>query len=164
MPRLLLPCALLLAARGDLEAADAAVDGALERHRTLPMPFEQGRTLLVAGEIARRARRKRRAQEVIEAAIAIFGKLGAPVWEERAREELGRLGLRTTRTTRGGTELTEAEHRVAELVAAGLSNAEVAARLFMAQRTVEAHLSKIYRKLGVRSRTQLLGVYQSSPS
>ncbi len=156
--------ALLLAARGDLDAADAAVDGALERHRTLPMPFEHGRTLLVAGEIARRARRKRRAQEVIEAAIAIFGKLGAPVWEERAREELGRLGLRTTRTTRGGTELTEAEHRVAELVAAGLSNAEVAARLFMAQRTVEAHLSKIYRKLGVRSRTQLLGVYQPSPS
>ena len=86
------------------------------------------------------------------------------MWEERAREELGRLGLRSTRTAAGGTELTEAERRVADLVAAGLSNAEVAARLFMARRTVEAHLSRIYRKLGVRSRTQLLRAYPSPSS
>ncbi len=155
---------LLLAAQGGLDAADAAVRRALERHRTIPMPFEHGRTLLVAGEIARRARRKRQAQEVIESAAAIFDELGAPIWAAKAREELGRLGLRRTGGSGAGTELTEAERKVADLVVAGLSNAEVAAGLFMAQRTVEAHLSRIYRKLGVRSRTQLSRVYPSSSS
>jgi DNA-binding CsgD family transcriptional regulator len=146
---------LLLAASGDFGAADAAIGRALDAHRQLPMPFEHGRTLLVAGEIARRSRRKRQAQEALEAAAAIFGGLGAPVWEQRAREELGRVGRRATQPPGPGTELTEAERTVAELVADGHTNAEVAARLFMGQRTVEAHLSRIYRKLGIHSRTQL---------
>jgi DNA-binding CsgD family transcriptional regulator len=155
---------LLLAARGDLDAADAAVLRALERHRELAMPFEHGRTLLVAGEIRRRARHKRLARESLEAAAAIFDQLGAPVWEQRAHDELGRLGLRapSSSTMEGG--LTEAERRVADLVVGGLTTAEVSSRLFMAQRTVESHLSRIYRKLGVRSRVQLSRVYPPSTS
>lgn len=156
--------ALLLAARGDLVAAEAAIDRCLELHSQLGMPFEHGRSLLVAGETYRRARRKKRAAEVLESAASIFGDLGAPLWEQRAREEAGRIGLRVAARGAAGSELTEAERRVADLVAAGSSNAEVAAQLFMGQRTVEAHLQVIYRKLGVNSRLQLSRVHPPSLS
>jgi len=145
---------LLLAARGEAEAAEAAIAGALELHERLPIPFERGRTLLVAGEVNRRARRKRLAREALQSAAAIFDDLGSPGWAQLAREELGRLGLRS-RTAADGDQLTEAERRVVDLVVAGHTNAEVAAQLFMAERTVESHLTRAYRKLGVRSRTQL---------
>ncbi|MGO9977521.1 MAG: helix-turn-helix domain-containing protein [Solirubrobacteraceae bacterium] len=74
------------------------------------------------------------------------------MWVSRARDELRRIGLRRPAVTDG---LTPAQERVAELVAAGLSNREIASALYMSQRTVEAHLTKIYREVGVRSRAQL---------
>ena len=77
--------------------------------------------------------------------------LGAALWAERARSELGRIGGRTA----SGTDLTGSERRVAELVASGMTNREVAAALFLSEHTVESHLSAAYRKLGVRSRTEL---------
>jgi DNA-binding NarL/FixJ family response regulator len=106
---------------------------------------------LVAGEVARRARRKLAARQHAQEAQLMFARLGAAPWAQRAEAELARLD-----TTRGsGLELTSAERQVATLVAAGRTNREVAAELYMGLRTVEAHLSTVYRKLGVRSRSEL---------
>ena len=144
--------AFLLAAGGELAAAEECVDRAIVVHQRLPLPFEYARTLLIAGEIHRRARHKSLASARLNEALQIFVRLGAPLWVERTTAELDRLGLRRADAS---SSLTLGEERVAELVAAGLSNPQVAAQLFMAQRTVEAHLSRIYRKLGVTSRTEM---------
>ncbi|MGH3907730.1 MAG: helix-turn-helix transcriptional regulator [Pseudonocardiaceae bacterium] len=150
--------ALLAAAGGDLDAAAAAADAALTAGEHLEMPFERARTLLVAGLVQRRARRRREARECLGAALAEFDRLGAPLWAERARAELGRIAGRAPSS--GG--LTEAEQRIAELVVAGRTNREVAATLCLAVGTVEAALWKIYRKLEVRSRTELATRLRSS--
>ena len=94
--------------------------------------------------------RSGRAREAIEAGAAGFEEIGAAGWAERAREELGAIGGRTR-----SDGLTPAERRVADLVASGRTNAEVAAALFLAERTVASHLTHVYAKLGVRSRTEL---------
>jgi DNA-binding CsgD family transcriptional regulator len=143
--------ALLASARGEHDAAAESLRLAFAAHERLEMPLELARTHLVAGEVARRARRKVAAREHVGQARLIFTRLGAAPWAQRAEAELARLG--TTRAT--GLELTSAQHRVADLVAAGHTNREVAAELYMGLRTVEAHLSVIYRKLGVRSRSEL---------
>lgn len=145
---------LLLAAAGDVDGAVRALEPALALVRTLDLPFEVARTLLIAGEVYRRARRKQRAAAVLREARQMFADLGAPLWVVRADGELGRVGIRGPRPDAGPT-LTGAEQQVAELVLAGRTNAEIAAELFMGQRTVEAHLSRAYRKFGVRSRTEL---------
>ena len=106
--------------------------------------------LLALGVVRRRARQKRAAREPIEEARAAFEAMGAVRWAERAGEELGAIGGRTR-----SDGLTPAERRVAALVAAGRTNAEVAATLFLAERTVASHLTHVYSKLGVRSRTEL---------
>jgi DNA-binding CsgD family transcriptional regulator len=142
---------LLAASDGDFQGAFASLDLALKEHERLPMPFELGRTMLVLGTIRRRAKQKRPAREALEEALAIFERLGAPLWAERARAELARIGGR--RSVAG--KLTGAEARVAKLAAAGRTNREIADALFMSVRTVEAHLSHAYAKLGVRSRTEL---------
>jgi DNA-binding CsgD family transcriptional regulator len=143
--------ALLLAARGDQAGAAAAVEEALAHHEHLAMPFERGRTLLAQGQLRRRAKQKRAARESLQAALDIFERLGAPLWAERARAELARIGLRPP----APLELTPTEERVAGLVAAGHTNREVAQALFISVHTVEDNLRRIYRKLGVRSRTEL---------
>jgi DNA-binding CsgD family transcriptional regulator len=142
---------LVLAARGDLLGGLDALERALVEHRRLPQPFELGRTLLVLGELQRRARQRRAARETIHRALAIFDELGAPLWSQRARRELGRIGGRSA----AGDELTPSERRIAELVAEGKTNKEVAAILVLAERTVESALTQMYRKLEVRSRTEL---------
>jgi DNA-binding CsgD family transcriptional regulator len=144
---------LLHAARGDLDAATDVLEAAEEAHRELPLPFERARTLLALGRVHRRARRKTLAQNRLSEALAVFESIGAPLWAEQARNDLGRVGVRRA----DGAELTAAERRVADLVATGLTNAQVATRLFMAPRTVEAHLTRIYRKLGVHTRTEMSG-------
>jgi DNA-binding CsgD family transcriptional regulator len=143
--------ALVVAAKGELEAALAATEEALRWHVELPMPLERGRTLLVKGVIERRLRRRRLAKASFEEALEIFAGMGARLWEERARSELGRLGLRRA----AGNDLTESERRVAELTARGLTRREVAAQLFVSPKTVDATLARVYRKLGVRSRAEL---------
>jgi DNA-binding CsgD family transcriptional regulator len=145
---------LLLAARGDLTGGGAALDDGLEAQQRLAMPFERARTLLAAGEVHRRQRHKHAALTLLQAALAIFERLGAPLWQRRVTDELGRLGTHATPPGTGPV-LTAAEQRVADLVAEGHTNPEIAAELFMGLRTVEAHLSRVYRKLGVRSRTEL---------
>lgn len=143
--------ALVAAARGDLDGALAACEGALEHHARLSMPIEQARTLLVRGMIERRARRRGRAKQSFEEAFEIFERAGARVWADRARAELDRIGLRRS----SGDELTEGERRVAELAARGMTNREVAAALHLSPKTIDANLSRVYRKLGIRSRAEL---------
>jgi DNA-binding CsgD family transcriptional regulator len=142
---------LIAATDGDFQTAFASLDRALKEHERLPMPFELGRTMLALGTIRRRAKQKRPAREALEEALAIFERLGAPLWADKARAELARIGGR--RAAAG--QLTEAEARVAKLAAAGRTNREIADALFMSVRTVEGHLSHVYAKLGVRSRTEL---------
>jgi ATP/maltotriose-dependent transcriptional regulator MalT len=146
-------CRGLLAAAGGAAAGDAErhFERALAEHARLPGEFELGRTLLALGSARRRARRRAAARESLGGALAIFERLGAPLWAGQARAELASLGGRAAPD--GG--LTAAELRVAELVAGGLSTKEAAAALVVSPKTVEGHLSRIYAKLGVRSRTQL---------
>jgi DNA-binding CsgD family transcriptional regulator len=143
--------ALLLAARGNLDGALAAAEEALARHERLPMPFELGRTLLAQGQLQRRAKHKRASRDSLQQAVQVFERLGAPLWAERARAELARIGLRPP----APLGLTPTEERVAEMVAAGHTNREVAQALFLSVHTVEDNLTRIYRKLGIRSRTEL---------
>jgi DNA-binding CsgD family transcriptional regulator len=142
---------LFHAAEGDLAAGTAAFESSLAD--AAPFPLERGRTLLCLGTVRRQAQQKRSAGEVLEQALAIFDELGARLWAEKARAELKRIGGRP----RPSDELTETERRVAELAARDRSNKEIAAELYMGISTVEAHLSRVYRKLGIRSRTGLAG-------
>ena len=144
--------ALLSAAAGDSDAAYASLDRALELHEQLQEPFERGRTLLVRGMLQRRNRKKRPARESLTQALVVFDELGARLWSERARAELMRIGGRAPATP---GVLTPTEERVAALVAAGRTYREVADALFISPKTVQWNLSKIYRKLGVRSRAEL---------
>jgi DNA-binding CsgD family transcriptional regulator len=137
---------LLLAAEGEPVAACEAFDQALAELDSHPYPLERGRTLLCLGTIRRQAQQKKTAREALEQALAIFEELGARLWAEKARAELARISGRAP----ASEELTETERRVAELAARGRTNKEIAAELFMGVSTVEAHLSHVYRKLGVR--------------
>ncbi|MGZ5348860.1 MAG: LuxR C-terminal-related transcriptional regulator, partial [Actinomycetota bacterium] len=149
--------ALVLAAQGDLQGASAAADEAVRQHDRLPLPFELGRTLLVSGAVQRRAKRKREARDTLTKALEIFDGLGAALWADTARAELARIGGRAP----SSLELTPTEERVAALVAAGSTNREAADALFVSIHTVEANLKRIYRKLGVRSRTELASKFRS---
>ena len=108
----------------------------------------------------RRTRRRREARATLEKALALFEQIGAALWAERARGELRRISGRAPTTG----ALTPAEERVAALVAEGKTNREVAAALFVSDRTVEGHLSRIFGKLGVRHRAELARALTSGQS
>lgn len=143
---------LVLAARGDLVAAIAAMDGALASHPAFRRPYH-GRTLLEKGSIERGARRKAAAKLTLEDALAVLEPIEAELLVSRTRDELSRIGLRRAKATEG---LTPAQARVAQLVATGLSNPQIARELHMSVRTVESHLTRVYREYGVSSRSQLV--------
>jgi DNA-binding CsgD family transcriptional regulator len=149
--------ALVLAAGGDLEAGLARLDLALACHERLEMPFERGRMLLHQGRLLRRHRQGRAAAGALDAALACFESLGAPLWAERARAELARIGRPGRRL-----DLTQTERRVAELALSGLSNREIAERAFLTVKAVEANLTRVYRKLGIRSRVGLAGTLEAA--
>lgn len=142
---------LLAATSGDLEAAETAYRAALVHHERLPMPFELGRTRLLVGQLLRRRNERRAAREELENALGIFTELGTRVWSERAADELKRIPIRR----KAAEGLTPTELQVARLAAAGRTNREVAQALFLSPKTVEANLSRVYRKLGIRSRAEL---------
>jgi DNA-binding CsgD family transcriptional regulator len=143
--------ALLLAERGDLAGATEAVQRALAEHDRLPMPFERARTLLVLGQLQRRQRHRTSALETVQRAATEFEAIGAALWAEQARRTANRIDPRS----HPDQLLTASEYEIAELVASGMSNREVGAALFVSAKTVEVHLSRIYRKLGIRSRSEL---------
>ena len=154
-PRLWITVALRVLARScsppraTSSGALAALDE-LDLDAAAKLPFELGRALLVRGRLQRRVKQKRAAADTLREALAIFERLGAPAWEAQARAELDRVGLR-----RSPEELTATERRVAELAAAGLTNREVASKAFMSPKTVQANLTRVYRKLGISSRAEL---------
>jgi DNA-binding CsgD family transcriptional regulator len=147
---------LIAAAEGRVDDATLLLEEAIEEHEQLADPFARGRGLLALGVARRRQRQKTAARTALEDARATFLRLGATTWAERARAELGQIGGRTR-----ADGLTGAERRVAALVAQGRTNREVAAALFLAERTVEAHLSHVYAKLGLRSRAELVRAYRT---
>ena len=144
---------LIAAAEGEVPRANALLERAVEQHVAVGDPFGQARAHLALGIVRRRERKKRGARDAIEAALSGFEQVAAASWAEKARGELGRIGGR-----RREEGLTAAERRVAVLVAEGRTNREVAAALFLTERTVASHLSHVYAKLGVRSRTELARV------
>ena len=143
---------LVAAARGDVEAALPRLEQAVAEHDAVGDPFGRARALLALGVVRRRGRQKRPAREAIEAARDAFAAMGAAGWAEKANAELARIGGRGP----GGDELTPTERRLAELVAEGRSNKEIAAALFVTPKTVGTTLSRLYAKLGVHSRTELV--------
>jgi len=141
---------LLLAARGELDNAAEALERSLREQEHCPVPFERARTLLVQGQVLRRMKKKRQARASLEQARTIFEQLGSDAWVVRTAAELQRVAVR-----KAPTELSATELRIAQLAAAGFSNPEIAAEVFVSRKTVEANLARAYRKLGVASRTQL---------
>jgi DNA-binding CsgD family transcriptional regulator len=129
---------------------------ALDLHRQTPMPFERARTELAYGARLRRARRRMDAREQLGRAFRTFEELGAAAWARQAREEIAASGLGLPgRRRRPGDELSPRELQVAVATTEGLTNREIGARLFLSEKTVERHLGSVYRKLGLRSRTEL---------
>jgi DNA-binding NarL/FixJ family response regulator len=141
---------LLAAARGDVTNALELLEQAADWYETLNDPFDHGRALLALGVVRLRARQKRSARSALATAMVSFEALGAVGWAATARTELARVGGRER--IKG---LSPSEHRVAELVVEGHTNREIASTLFLGERTVASHLTHIYAKLGVRSRTEL---------
>ncbi|MGH8514734.1 MAG: helix-turn-helix transcriptional regulator, partial [Gammaproteobacteria bacterium] len=128
-----------------------SIEDALATHARLHEPFELARTCLAQGSIERRAKQKAAARAALGQAEAIFADLGARLWLKKVQRELARTGL--TRSL--DRELTPTELRVAELAAVGAQNKQIARELFVSVKTVEANLSRVYAKLGIRSRIEL---------
>jgi DNA-binding NarL/FixJ family response regulator len=147
-------CRALLAEGAEAERWYAE---ALRLHAEGNRPFDRARTELVYGEYLRRERRRTDAREQLRAALTGFEHLRAEPWAERARGELRATG-ETVRRRDPSTidELTPQELQIARFVAEGLSNKEVAAQLFISPRTVEYHLRKVFAKLGIASRAELI--------
>ena len=142
---------LVAEARGEHELGLATLHDAVERFETLPLPLDLGRALLALGAAQRRAKHRSAARDTLDRAVGTFERAGATLWAGKARSEIDRIGGRRA----FGDELTPSERQIASLVAQGKKNREVAAALVVTERTVEAALTLIYRKLDVRSRTEL---------
>ncbi len=142
--------AIVLAAEGDLRGALEALES-LDLDTGARLPLEAGWTWLTKGRLHRRAKQRRAAAAAFAQAAAIFERLGAVAWAGRARSELDVVRPRR----RAPDELTATQLRVAELAAAGITNREIARAVFMSEKTVEAHITRVYRKLGIHSRAEL---------
>ncbi|MGN6799850.1 MAG: LuxR C-terminal-related transcriptional regulator, partial [Gaiellaceae bacterium] len=145
--------ALRLAGEGDVADALAVLEALLTEHHLEAAPVARARTLLLKGKLERRVRHKAAARTTLARAGALFDELGAAAWSAKVNAEMSRLGLRRARD-----ELSDTEQRVAALAAAGKTNREIAADLFISRRTVEANVARVYRKLGVNSRAALAGL------
>ncbi len=138
-------------------------EDALSLHAAVSSPFALARTRLCYGERLRRAGRRVEAREHLRAALDVFESLGAAPWSERARSELRASGERLRRREAIEAEqLTPQELQIALQVAEGKTNKEVGAALFLSHKTVEFHLSRIYRKLDMSSRAELIRRFAES--
>ncbi|MEU9484074.1 AAA family ATPase [Streptomyces decoyicus] len=164
--------ALLARSRALLSADDETAAGffteALELHSG-SVPIEKARTELYFGESLRRARRRRDARTHLRSAAATFDRVGAGPWAERARQELRAAGESPPAAGEGAVRsgegrFTPQELRIARLAAEGSSNKEIAAQLFLSSRTVEYHLYKIFPRLGITSRRDLVRLFHEDPT
>ncbi|MET9334824.1 AAA family ATPase [Streptomyces cellulosae] len=126
-------------------------------------PFEAGRARLAYGEALRRQGRNRDARVQLAAARGLFEELGARSWEARAAAELRATGMTRTGRGKAGEALTPQELEVARLAATGLSNPQIASRLFLSPRTVSSHLYRVFPKLGITSRAELRNALEALP-
>ncbi|WP_405442817.1 AAA family ATPase [Streptomyces avidinii] len=145
---------LCLSAQGDADAAVHLLETTAQRFDALRLPLERGRTLLALARVERRRRRRAPARAALRAAAEVFDRAGAAPWTELAREPAP--GEAAGAQLPAAATLTDAETRLALLVSQGASNQEAAAKLFLSVKTVEARLTRIYQKLDVRSRAQLV--------
>ena len=152
--------ALILAAEGAVDVAITAAQASILHYGRVELPLELGRAHLAAGEVNRRARRKRQARHHFALALQIFEDMDARLWADQARTAHDRVSPGEL----DDFGLTPMERRVAELVAEGRSNKEIAAALFIAPKTVEAHLTRIFHKTDVTSRTQLIARLRDEPA
>jgi DNA-binding CsgD family transcriptional regulator len=152
--------AMLAAARGDEGSALAFFDAAADSYRDdALLPFEHARTILLKGQLLRRLRRKASAKAALTDAGRAFAAIGATGWVERTLDEVARIGLRPP----APVELTPTERKIVEMIATGTSAKDAAAALYLSPRTVEGHLVRIYKKVGVRTRAELIARYANSP-
>lgn len=149
------------AAAGDLEAARSSFQGGLARLDGLPMPYARARVKFAYGRAFRRAGKRREAAAVLAEARELFAVLGAQAYVDRCSREMRASGVSSggAATVQGTEDLTEQEKAVAALVASGLSNKEAAAELYVSVKTVQYHLTRIYAKLRITSRSGLAAAY-----
>jgi DNA-binding CsgD family transcriptional regulator len=156
--------ALALRCRALLDGDGQAFEAALAEHDRWGNHFERARTQLAFGEYLRRRKRRAEARVQLRAAVSAFVDSGASIWSERALTELRATGERARRrVVATHDELTPQELNVTRLVCEGLTNREVAERLFLSPKTIETHLVHVFRKLGVRTRTELAHRFKDSP-
>ena len=149
---------------GVLHADEASFREALEWHERWPNRWQRARTELCYGELLRRLKRRADARGSLRAALEGFEAVGSELWADRARAELRATGERARRRDPSTLdELTPQELQVARLVATGLTNRDVAARLFLSPKTIETHLAHVFRKTGVRTRAALAHRFRDSP-
>jgi ATP/maltotriose-dependent transcriptional regulator MalT len=148
----------LLGAQGHLAAARRVFEESLGLLEDLPLSYDRARVSFAYGQTLRRAGKRRQADAVLSAARDLYSSLGATTYVARCDRELKAGGVRTPQGDRAIGELTPQEEAVSQLVARGLSNREVAAELFLSTKTVQYHLTRIYAKLGIRSRSELAAV------
>jgi DNA-binding CsgD family transcriptional regulator len=143
---------------GDGDDVEELYREAIARLGRTSIHVQLARTHLLYGEWLRRGRRRLDAREELRTAYELFRDFGVEAFAERARVELQATGERARRrTVKTRDELTEQETQIARLAAEGHTNREIAVRLFISASTVEYHLRKAFRKLDVKSRTQLAG-------
>jgi DNA-binding CsgD family transcriptional regulator len=153
-----------LRCRAALEGSEEHFEAALALHDEWRNPFERARTQLLYGEFLRRQKRRAAARVRLRAALAVFDDVGAVGWAERTRIALKATGERARRRDPSTLDdLTPQETTVARLVASGLTNRDVATRLFLSPKTIETHLAHVFRKTGVRTRTELANKLRDSP-
>ncbi|HEY5857698.1 MAG TPA: AAA family ATPase [Aldersonia sp.] len=152
-------------ARGEIDEARDSFESALDKLSSLPMPYARARVNFAYGQTMRRAGRRREADSVLRTARELFTTLGAQAYVARCDRELKAGGLRagaddSARSTLDVTALTPQERAVTTLVAAGHTNKKVAEELFLSVKTVQYHLTRVYAKLGVRSRSELAAQFR----
>ena len=163
----------LLAAQGDPDAAREHFEAALGHLRGLNRPYLRARISFAFGQSMRRAGKRRLASSVLRAARDLYDSLGAATYVERCDRELKATGLDVgnlpdpadsvlTAARDHHVQLTAQEQAVAELVAGGATNKEAARALFLAEKTVQYHLTRLYRKMGIRSRSELAAAFRAS--
>ncbi|WP_326731518.1 helix-turn-helix transcriptional regulator [Streptomyces phaeochromogenes] len=162
MARLGLARGRLTAARGDIDTAHKEFEQALAHLEQLPLPYDRARVNFAYGQTLRRAGKRREADTVLHNARDLYLTLGAGTYVERCDRELQAGGVHASRTAPGLSRLTPQEQAVARLVASGATNKQTALELYISIKTVQYHLTHIYAKLGIRSRSELAAGFRDT--